>query len=269
MTGTRPSVTTVPTDAQHVDVVYARVRDAILCGEIRPGEELRQERVAHNLNVSRTPLREALRMLEREGLVDGAPNRSYRVSGFSLRDLEELYILRLPMEAAAIRMTIPLLGSVEIAALEGSMAQMAHFAQVRDHELWEVPHRAFHAGLVAKAGGRITRLLKQLSDHSERYRRMYKAALPHAWSRSADQHRSILDACAAGDADRGADQLARHLFATAEHVIEAVDPSYDATGLRMALAMARTPLPSRSTPPGGGAPGRAPASVLPGDVPER
>jgi DNA-binding GntR family transcriptional regulator len=233
-----PTVTSIPTDPQHVDVVFARVRDAILRAEIAPGEEIRQERVARELQVSRTPLREALRMLEREGLVDAAPNRSYRASHYSLPDLEQLYIMRLPLEAAAIRLTIPQLGSREIGALEGEMAQMGHFAQIRDYELWEVPHRAFHAGLVAKAGERITRVLRQLSDHSERYRRLYTTQLPLAWSRGVDQHRGILDACAAGDADLGARRLAQHLVATVEHVIDAIDPGYDPAGLRVAQSMA-------------------------------
>jgi DNA-binding GntR family transcriptional regulator len=233
-----PIVTSIPSAPQHVDLVYAQVRDAILRGAMKPGEEIRQERLARDLDVSRTPLREALRMLEREGLVDGTPNRSYRVTGFSMPDLEQLYVLRLPLEAAAIRITIPLLGSREIAALEGEMAQMAHFAEVRDYELWEIPHRAFHAGLVAMAGDRITRLLKQLSDHSERYRRFYTIELPLAWSRGVDHHRAILDACREGDADLGAERLARHLCATAEYVMQAVDSDYVPTRLHMALGMA-------------------------------
>jgi|SRR5215212_5715278 DNA-binding GntR family transcriptional regulator len=236
--GDLPTVTSIPAAPQHVDLVYAQVRDAILRGLMKPGEEIRQERLARDLRVSRTPLREALRMLEREGLVSGTPNRSYRVTGFSMPDLEELYVLRLPLEAAAIRLTIPLLGTREIAALEGEMAQMAHFAEVRDYELWEIPHRAFHAGLVAKAGDRITHLLKQLSDHSERYRRFYTIELPLAWSRGVDHHRAILDACREGDADAGAERLARHLCATAEYVMKAVDGTYVPERLHMALGMA-------------------------------
>jgi GntR family transcriptional regulator, rspAB operon transcriptional repressor len=249
-----PQVTEIPADAQHVDLVYAQVRDKILRGEIKPHEELRQERLARDLQVSRTPLREALRMLEREGLAQTTPNRSYRVTGFSMSDLEQLYILRLPLEAAAIRMTIPQLGPREIAGLEGDMAQMAHFASVRNYELWEVPHRAFHARLVAKAGDRIVRFLKQLSDHSERYRRFYSTQTgPLAWSRGANQHRGIVDACAAGDAELGAQRLAEHLLATAHNVMQTVDPDYDPRGLRMALAMATAKLDEVSELPAGGA----------------
>src|SRR5215208_7163767 len=64
--GDLPTVTSIPAAPQHVDLVYAQVRDAILRGLMKPGEEIRQERLARDLRVSRTPLREALRMLERE-----------------------------------------------------------------------------------------------------------------------------------------------------------------------------------------------------------
>ena len=233
-----PTVTSLPSEPQQVDVVFAQVRDKILRGVLQPDQEIRQERLARELAVSRTPLREALRMLEREGLVRSAPNRSYRVTGFSMPDLEQLYVLRLPLEAIAIRMTIPLLGARDIAALEGDMAQMAHFQEVRNYELWEVPHRAFHSRLTSKAGERITRLLQQLSDHAERYRRFRTLELPLAWKRGADQHRSILDACRKGDVDAGAERLARHLGNTAEHVMRAVDPSYVPERLYLALGVA-------------------------------
>jgi len=196
--------------------------------------------------VSRTPLREALRMLEREGLAQATRNRSYRVSECSAPDLEQLYVLRLPLEAAAIRITIPALDNLDIAALEGDMAQMAHFQEVADHAHWEIPHRSFHARLVSRAGGRITRLLAELSDQSERYRRFQATQGPLAWSRGAEQHRGILDACRDGDADAGARRLAEHLAAMAMHILSSMDPSYDPAGLRLALAMATQPL----TPPG-------------------
>jgi DNA-binding GntR family transcriptional regulator len=238
-----PSVTGLPSNPQHVDVVYARLRDAILRGDMKPGEEVRQERVAADLEVSRTPLREALRMLEREGLVAAHNNRSYRIAGYSLADIEQLYVVRLPLEAIAIRVTIPRLATQDLAVLEGQMAQMATFADAQDYELWEVPHREFHRGLVAKAGARVARLLTDLSDHAERYRRFYTVEGPRAWSTGVDEHRAILDACAAGDADEGASRLAAHLAHTARAVIRMTEPDYEPHHLRLALAMAQAPLP--------------------------
>jgi DNA-binding GntR family transcriptional regulator len=237
-----PAVTALPSNPGHVDVVHARVRDAILRGDMKPGEEVRQERVSRELNVSRTPLREALRMLEREGLVQSSANRSYRVTGFSLADMEQIYVARLPLEAMAIRLSIPRMDTQDLAALEGCMAQMDTFAKAKDYEHWEVPHRAFHAGLVVKGGARVARLVGELSDHAERYRRFRTVEGPRAWSKGFHDHRSILEACAAGDAAEGARRLARHLFHTAEDVIRMIDAEYDPADLRTALAVAEAPV---------------------------
>jgi DNA-binding GntR family transcriptional regulator len=229
-----------------VDVVHAAIRDAILRGTLKPGEVVRQEQVARELEVSRTPLREALRMLEREGLVRTERNRSYRVTGFSAGDVEQIYVMRLPLEAAAMRIAIPQLDTADLAALEGEMAKMATFAQREAYEHWEVPHRAFHRALVAKAGDRISAFLSQLSDHAERYRRYYTTELPRAWSIGVSEHRAILDACAEGDAQRGAVELVRHLHHVAISVIESIDPSHDPVALRLAMQIAQAPLEAQA-----------------------
>jgi DNA-binding GntR family transcriptional regulator len=224
------------------DVVHDALRERILRGDLRPGEEVSQVKLAREMGVSRTPLREAMRMLQREGLVDGQSNRSPRVAGFSLADMEELYCARLPIEAVAIRTTIPSLTSIDVAALEGAMAQMAHFAELEEYDSWELPHRAFHQGLTAHAGPRITMLLSQLSDYSERYRRLYTTEQPRAWTVGVSEHRAILDAVKRGDADAAAVNLVDHLAHTVTSVIEMVDPAFTASRLPVAMAMAKAPL---------------------------
>ena len=222
-------------DGQNVDAIHDRLREAILRGVLKPGQEMSQVQLAKQLGVSRTPLREALRLLQREGLVDAEFNRRVRVAGFSLVDLEELYCVRLALEATSIRLTTPRLTPEELAELEAAMARMAHFAEEEDYERWEVPHRAFHAGLTAKAGARATRLLAQLSDHAERYRRLYTLQGSGAWQRGVVQHRKILDAVKARDADGAAYWLVVHLARTPLSVIEMVEPTYVPERLRQVL----------------------------------
>jgi DNA-binding GntR family transcriptional regulator len=223
-------------DGQHVDVVYERLREAILRGTLEPEEEISQVQLAKDLGVSRTPLREAIRMLEREGLVDTAPNRRPRIAGFSLPDLEQLYTIRLPLEAMAIRLSIPRLTPEEVAGLEGTMARMGHFAAAEDYERWEVPHRDFHQALVQHAGARTTTLLRQLSDHAERYRRLYTLQAPRAWSVGVAEHRAIMDAVKGKDADEGARRLCAHLARTARSVFTMVDGDYAPRRLEEVLA---------------------------------
>jgi len=238
-------VATIPesVNGQGVELVHREVREQILRGAIAPGEEISQVKLARQLGVSRTPLREALRLLQREGMVEGQAGRQFRVVGFSIEDMEELYIARLCLEAVGIRISTPLLDPDDIAELEATMAKMAHFAELKDYERWEVPHRAFHVRLVSRSGQRVMGLLAGLSDHTERYRRLYTTEGPRAWSVGITEHRSILDAVKQRDADEAAARLVHHLAHTVTSVIGMLDPQYDALRLHTAIQMAVAPLP--------------------------
>lgn len=229
-------------ERQNVDLVHDRLRAAILRGEYAPGEELQQVPLAGQLGVSRTPLREAFRLLQREGLLETSPNRSYRVTMFSAGDLEELYVTFLPLQALAIRLTIPRMESEDIATMHGDLAQMDHYASMHDFEAWERPHRAFHRRLIQHAGRRVVDLLDQLSDHAGRYRRVYLEGTTYGFVAAAEEHREILEACRAGQADVAAACLAQHLAHTALDVLGMAEAAYEPHALKTALAVAERPL---------------------------
>src|SRR6478609_8207019 len=104
--------------------VYDRVRTAILNGELAPGAIMSQVSLAEELGISRTPLREALRMLQSEGLIEAEPNRRVRVAPMSPEDLEDLWIIRVTLETEALRLSMPRMTADDLARLEGSMAEM-------------------------------------------------------------------------------------------------------------------------------------------------
>lgn len=218
---------------QSAEYVHRRVREAILEAELPPGETMSQVVLADELGVSRTPLREALRLLQGEGLIEARPNRRVRVAPISMSDLEELYALRVCVEAQALRLAMPRMSSEHIAVLEGAIAQMAHYAEQRDMRRWLVPHAEYHRRLTSLAGERFTGLLSQLFDHAERYRRLHLGHGPTAWA-TAD-HREILDAVKLGDARAAAALLAEHLSRTAFEVAEILRPSHDLPILRQVL----------------------------------
>jgi DNA-binding GntR family transcriptional regulator len=219
---------------QGVEHVHRTIREAILDGRLPPGTTMSQVMLADELGVSRTPLREALRMLQNEGLVHSELNRRVRVSELSLSDLEQIYAIRLPLEAAALRLSLPGMTPEHLAHLEGHMAEMAHFAEERDYTRWYIPHRAYHEALIAGAGKRVRDLLAELFDHAERYRRFH---MGRSFSdRTQAEHRAILDAVKAGEANAAAARLTEHLSRSAITVIEILDPNYEALALSQALA---------------------------------
>jgi DNA-binding GntR family transcriptional regulator len=221
-------------NGRNTEAVYERVREAILEGEIAPGATMSQVALADELGISRTPLREALRMLQSEGLVEAERNRRVRVAAVSPVDLEELCIMRVTLESEAIRLAVPRMTAEDLARLEGHMAEMAHFAEAKDYRRWTVPHQAFHRGLAAPAGDRFQGVLGQLFDHAERYRRLHIGHGPSAWA--TKDHRRILDACKGSERDAAGRLLAEHFARTGFEVIADLEPAHDPVRLRETLS---------------------------------
>jgi GntR family transcriptional regulator, rspAB operon transcriptional repressor len=221
-------------NGRNTAAVYERVREAILEGAIAPGATMSQVALAEELGISRTPLREALRMLQSEGLIEAERNRRVRVAAVSPADLEELCIMRVALEAEAIRLAVPRMTGEDLARLEGHMAEMAHFAEAKDYRRWNVPHQAFHLALTSPAGERFASVLTQLFDHAERYRRMHIGHGPSAWA--TKDHRAILDACKSGDRDAAGRLLGEHFARTAFEVIDEFGSDYEPERLRETLS---------------------------------
>ncbi len=223
-------------DGQNVALVHERLRRDILTGEIPAGAAKAQLALARELEVGRTPLREALRMLQHEGLVISEPNRQVRVAELTADDAEQLYAMRIALEAMAVRATVPDLDSQAIAEMEGLLAQMDHYMRRQDHAGLRAPHRAFHAGLVAGGGERTATMISLLFDHSERYRVAFARADQAFWDRRQLEHRAIAEAAAAHDPDLTVHRLIEHYLRTAANVFAKLDPTYDPRRLRLTCA---------------------------------
>lgn len=221
-------------DGQDVAAVHERLRSAILRGEIAAGAVTTQGVLARDFGPGRTPLREALRLLQREGLVIAEPNRRVRIAPLSAEDAEGLFIMRIALEAVAIRIAVPALTSHDFAQLEGDLAQMEHYQKVGDQTGFRAPHRAFHQRLVAASGPRVSAEIAELADHAERYRLRFGGF--GNWDERRAEHRAILEAAAAGAPNLAAARLAAHYAQAAALVFEALDPDYDLSRLRTAIS---------------------------------
>jgi len=225
-----------PADDSDVRRVHDRLRSAILIGELRPDEPISQVRLARTYGVSRTPLREALRLLEREGLILAERHRSARVAPLGVGDLEQIYALRITLECFGIQLSARVLQAAELAAARGELDAMSGSAAADDLDAYELHHRAFHLGLVQHGGLWLTTAVAQLRDYSQRYRRVYmKGFRPY---HTAAEHAPILDAVAAPDGPASSRLLADHLARTALTLMAAEDPAYDPVAVRTALRIA-------------------------------
>lgn len=136
-----------------VELATDRLRHEILSGALPPGAHLVEEQVRLRLGISRAPLREALRQLGEQGLVEHLPRRGVRVASLSQQDVEELFDLRDLFERHAVRLALPLQGR-DLSGLRRELEEMRAAAGSGDAFLRAEAHRRFHAEVVALAGHR-------------------------------------------------------------------------------------------------------------------
>lgn len=220
--------------------LHRRVRTLVLRGTLAPGEAVSQVQLARQLGVHRATLREALRMLQSEGLIEAEHNRRIRIAPLSSADLVQICALRITTESLAVRLTVPRLTRSDEAELEEHLAAIDPSLGL-DADSWEAAHRAFHRRLVAGADGRLRSTVVDLQDHAQRYRRAYirhrPAALEEAWT----DHCQIVDACRRRDPVAASDHLSLHLGRAAISLLAVSDPLFDPIVVRAALALALQP----------------------------
>jgi DNA-binding GntR family transcriptional regulator len=223
--------------AKTVSDIYTILKKRVIAGVYPAEEPLSQLGIAEELGVSRTPLREAFRLLEKEGLVVSESNKRFRVASFSPSDLEELYVLRIAVESVAVRVSVQRFQSFDLERLTTILAAMDEAILTGSYEDWREPHNAFHRLLLVHSGGRLRELASQLSEHAERYR--YAASLPTnptSWSESHQDHHKLYEAAVAGDGERASHQLAFHYGRVALSVLSFSAPLHDPQMLRLTLS---------------------------------
>jgi DNA-binding GntR family transcriptional regulator len=191
--------------------VYEYLREEILSERLRSGTELQEVALARELGVSRGPLREAIGRLQAEGLVTVRPRRGAVVRSLSRAEFLELYQVREALEAAAIRLAVPRLGKNGIARLRELTDEMAACAQAERLDEFFEANAAFHDTIFIAAGNRKLReMYRQLVGQMGRYRTR-SVSLRGSLQRSVLEHRAVVKAAAAGDADAAARLLSEHI----------------------------------------------------------
>lgn len=215
-------------------MAYEQIREAILDGALPPGARLSQVKIADQLGLSRTPVREALRMIEREGLVTSERGRQVVISPTTLADLDELYALRIKLDTTTVRTTVPGLMQDEMDAMRACLNAMETSSSPDLFPEFDAAHREFHMIPVRRAGPRHAEHSAQLNEHAERYRRIYLEH-PSSYRHSREEHCAIMKACENRDGTEVAHLLADHYARIALTIIAGIDPGFEPRQLRAAL----------------------------------
>ena len=182
-------------------------------GVLLPGERIIEEQLTQRFGISRAPLREALRELAQQGLVEHLPRRGVRVTELSRVDVDELFGLRDVLERYAMQLALPLPGSRSLAGVASAWDEMAAAAQEGDAFRENEAHRQFHVEVVALAGQRhlmsafqpVILKLQLYMAANLRLEAEHRAA-----AEGVERHRRLLDAIASGDLPTVLETLAGH-----------------------------------------------------------
>ncbi|MEV4470749.1 GntR family transcriptional regulator [Nonomuraea salmonea] len=200
--------------------VLGELRRAITTGRLRPGAPIRQDALAEELQVSRVPLREALKTLQGEGLVTYEAHRGYFVETLSLDDLREVYRIRELLEEEAVRRAVARLTDADLARLEAAQDDVERAAAAGDVPAMAAANRVFHMTLFDCAGmPRLARLIRTLWDSTDAYRSMYYGEAGNR-ERVIKEHRATLDALRR----RSADDAVATLDVHRGHAVAALAP---------------------------------------------
>jgi len=210
---------------------YHQIRQGIVEGVYRPGERIVETRLADDLQLSRTPIREAIRMLQSEGLVHSLPNRGATVRALTAEDIGDLYEVRGRLEALAGELAASRATAEQIDRLGAS--EVAFAAAVRNIDINDIEairtvfrlNDEFHAIMLEGArNGRLAQTLIRTVDHPLVFQAFRHYNLP-AMRRSAQFHRLIFEAIQAREPARAANLVLEHVLQGRDQLLAVVGNS--------------------------------------------
>lgn len=200
--------------------VARHLREAIIKKELAPGERLNESRLTRELNLSRSPVREAFRILEAEGLLTLEPHRGAYVRTLSEHDLQEIFDVRLMFETHAL--TRGVLTADTLTPVRQALTEARAALEAGNLEQWHQAGVRFHDGLVALAlNGHLRQLYEELKVSLRRYQ-ISLIGIPGQPERSQSAHEAILAALEQGDLPRGVSLVADHITSLKERLLKSL-----------------------------------------------
>jgi DNA-binding GntR family transcriptional regulator len=228
------------TDPRRVSIeLHDHLRTLILDDVLVGGSILSQAELARSFGVSRTPTREAFRMLQEEGLIEAIHNQRARVRELDADEIDQLYATRIVLESLAARITAGRLTEAEIADANATLLAMDAALARREFDRWIALHRRFHDICMCRADEPLTRIIRSYFERSLRYGRgTAENTPPEPFARARASHIGMLAAIVAGDAELAGELTARHVTLTSLAVLRQVNAHHEASAVVHARTMA-------------------------------
>lgn len=205
--------------------IYRALRERILSNDIKPGSRLVLREIAQRYEASDIPAREALRMLERDGLVETAPYRGARVTSLTAREVEETYFIRSHLESIATGLAAERISDAELDELDLLMERMRAAVEAEDGPGFSDLNRQFHQTIVYACGNQmLSELTMDIWQRHSGFQRVFRM-VPKRIATSQAEHEGIMDALRARDAERASKLALWHKRSVGDTVGQLVDRS--------------------------------------------
>lgn len=204
------------------DELISRLRDLIIEGELAPGSKVPERELCERFQVSRTPLREALKVLASEGLLILAPNRGATVSKLTVGDLDEIFPVMGALEALSGELAASRITKAELAEIRALHEEMVGHFERRDLRPYFRLNQKIHEKIMEAAGNpTLAQLHRGLNGRVRRARYLANMS-PVRWAQAVDEHTEILEALERRDPTRLGAVLRKHLHNKCETVKESL-----------------------------------------------
>lgn len=209
------------------ELVFESLREAIINGDLKPGERLMEIQLAEELGVSRTPVREAIRKLELEGLVLMIPRKGAYVAKISMKDIAEVFEIRGALEGLAAGLAAERITDEELDDLERILVKIAESTDKDDVQAVIELDTVFHEKLYrASRNERLFQLVNNLREQIQRFRKT-SLSQPGRLKFALEEHKKIVEAVALRDVELAQNLAYEHIESAENILMEAIRQSMD------------------------------------------
>ena len=205
--------------------VYAKLRSRVVNFTLLPGDRVSDKEIAAELNISRTPVREALIRLVGEGLLQSVPNRGFRVRVFTIKEIEDLYTLRESLEILAIRLATPRLDEIRIRGMRNLMLSYPRLIDAKDLAGFNKADEEFHHTIAQYSENAL--LEQTLSNLYGQVRiiRRYQHLSANSFTETVDDHGRIMEHMIRGEIEPAQQIMSDHIMGSMQHIVTFVRES--------------------------------------------